>query len=120
MDIWILLKSQRKKTLNTKFRREAKSCLKYVGGVLSLKLGGGYLDVHFKKCYSLKVYILSLACFTLKFYFKKPWTMEEWMWSKDVEKVSMDNVLRNVAVMLIWERMRIMIEDIDKVNQGKG
>lgn len=46
--------------------------------------------------------------------------MEEWMWSKDVEKVSMDNVLRNVAVMLIWERMRIMIEDIDKVNQGKG
>lgn len=32
----------------------------------------------------------------------------------------MDNVLRNVAVMLIWERMRIMIEDIDKVNQGKG
>lgn len=32
----------------------------------------------------------------------------------------MDNVLRNVAVMLIWERMRIMIEDIDKVKQGKG
>lgn len=46
--------------------------------------------------------------------------MEEWMWSKDVEKVSMDNILRNVAVMLIWERRRIMTEDIDKVKQGKG
>lgn len=47
--------------------------------------------------------------------------MEEWMCNKDVEKVSVDNILRKFAVMQIWKRMRIMITDLDrKIKWGKG
>ena len=53
-----------------------------------------------------------------RFLLKNFQTMEEWMWSKDVVKVNMD-ILRNFSMMQIWERIKIMITDLDKKFEGK-
>lgn len=56
-----------------------------------------------------------MICF--KFLLKNLQTMKEWMWSKDVVKVNMA-VLRSFAMMQVWERIQIMITDLDKKIKG--
>ena len=66
-----IVKTLKERTNKNLGERQIRS-FKYVDSVLFLKLGGGCLDVHLKKRYSLKVYInvLSPVCFTLDFYLK--------------------------------------------------
>lgn len=56
-----------------------------------------------------------MICF--KFLLKNLQTMKEWMWSKDVVKVNMA-ILRSFAMMQVWERIKIMITDLDKKIKG--
>lgn len=56
-----------------------------------------------------------MICF--KFLLKNLQTMKEWMWSKDVVEVNMA-ILRSFAMMQVWERIQIMITDLDKKIKG--
>ena len=59
-----------------------------------------------------------MICF--KFLLKNLQTMKEWMWSKDVVEVNMA-ILRSFAMMQVWERIQIMITDLDnKIKGGKA